>query len=284
MADLRHLQRQLDSAGALSDIVAAMRNMAAAYVRRAEAVAMALSVALGRGAGALAELPEDAPGLAVVFASDQGLCGTYNERIVEAALEHGRSAPGRVEFIVVGHRGRDLLSMRGTEPVLALGAPGSLEAIRSRITDVAAEIYRAYGESGAQRLFFVYNEYEGMGRYRETVRRVLPPPGDDLAGAESPFSYEPILTAPPRDVLARLAEEYFFIELCRALLESHASENGARLTSMTSASTNVDNRVADLTKQYQTARQDEITAELLEVVSGAEALTVEGDATRRNSP
>ncbi|MDP6107267.1 MAG: FoF1 ATP synthase subunit gamma, partial [Candidatus Brocadiia bacterium] len=79
-------------------------------------------------------------------------------------------------------------------------------------------------------------------------------------------------TASPDELLGNLAEEYFFIQLYRALLEDHASENGARLLAMTAASSNIDDSLAELTKDYQSARQDAITGELLDVVGGAEAL------------
>jgi len=105
------------------------------------------------------------------------------------------------------------------------------------------------------------------------VRPVLPPRPEQLAEAQrEQFRAAPILTAPAGELLGALIEEYFFIQLYRALLESHASENGARLVAMTSASSNIDDALASLTKQFQSLRQDAITAEMLDVVSGAEAL------------
>jgi F-type H+-transporting ATPase subunit gamma len=122
-------------------------------------------------------------------------------------------------------------------------------------------------------MVFVYNAYENMGRFREQTQTVLPPSLDRLGpGRKDAFRYEPILTAPPAELLGDLIEEYFFIQLHRALFESHCSENGARLLAMTAASGNIEDRAEALTKEFQSARQDLITAELLDVVAGSEAL------------
>ncbi|MFC1453516.1 F0F1 ATP synthase subunit gamma, partial [Verrucomicrobiota bacterium] len=135
-----------------------------------------------------------------------------------------------------------------------------------------AEVFDAYLSSGGTEMLFIFNVYGGMGRSNEQVRTVLPPSIEDMGEDRPGFSYGPILTASPGELLGHLVEEYFFIELYRALLESHSSENGARLLAMTSAGSNIKERSADLTQEFQSARQDAITAELLDVVGGAEAL------------
>ena len=261
MAELRELQRKLDSIKALREIVNAMRNIAAIYVRRAESAVKAirpytevvettLGVVLDRcgieGTEAEAETAGDC--MTLVFASDQGLCGTYNDRVVRAALEFKDGSRGSVEFIAIGRRGGSLLALRGADPILTVSAPTSLEGIRSQVPELSADVFEAFLDRGAHEMVFIYNAYAGMGRSEETVRPVLPPRRDQLA------------------------EEYFFIQLYRALLEDHASENGARLLAMTAASSNIDDSLAELTKDYQSARQDAITGELLDVVGGAEAL------------
>ena len=293
MAELRELQRKLDSMKALKEIVNAMRNMAAVYVRRAEAslramrpyadvVETALVAALEQADIQRMEPPPGAPAIAVVFASDQGLCGTYNDRVVRAALEFRDQASERVELVAIGHRGRNLLTLRGAEPVLAADAPTSLEGIRTRVPELAAQVFETYTQRGAGRMFFIYNAYQSMGHFQEAVRRVLPVGLDELhPGEQRALRYEPILTMPPRELLSHLIEEYFFVELYRGLLESHASENGARLASMTAASSNIDRRLAVLKREFQMERQDAITAELLDVVGGAEALRTEGKKQRR---
>jgi F-type H+-transporting ATPase subunit gamma len=208
-----------------------------------------------------------------VFTSDQGLAGAYNSRIVQRAVRHARSGAGEVDVFVVGRRGHDLLRMRGVEAVAAESAPTSLEGIHNRVGQLASRIYGLYAERNCRHMDFLFNRYEGRGSFEETVLAVLPPDRQRLhAAAPHQRACEPILTDTPMNMLGRLAEEYFFVELYRALLESHASENGARLASMTAAASNIEDRVDHLTQDYRSARQQQITAELLDVVGGAEAL------------
>lgn len=286
MAELRELERKLESLAALREVVKAMRNLAAVYVRRAEAaleairpysrtVETALATVLDRVGGA--RTAPETPGkcLAVVFAGDQGLCGTYNDRVVREAVRFAAQAGPRVSFAAVGRRARDLLALRGITPVLSAPGPASLEGIRSDVPELAADLFETYVASGAAEMVFVYNEYEGLGRFREQSRPVLPPRREQVAtDGTARFSYEPLLGSDPARLLGKLAEEYFFIELYRALLESHSSENGARLLAMTAASGNIDERLAEVTREFQSVRQNSITAELLDVVAGAEALAV----------
>ena len=282
MPELRELQRKLESITALREIVHAMRNLAAVYVRRAETsldatrpygsvVATALSVVMDRMHLQTAAA-DPGPPVALVLASDQGLCGTYNERVVRRTLQFREEYP-ETTFMAIGQRGCDALGQHGIEPALAVRAPTSLEGITAQILDLADQVFTAFSATGRDRLFLIYNVYESMGRFSDTVRQVLPPDRQSLESDDSPeFGYDPILTALPELLLDRLMEEHFFISLFCALLESHASENGARLLSMTAASTNIDKRIAELTKEYQGARQEVVTSELLDVVGGAEAL------------
>jgi len=289
MPELRELQRRLESIQGLEEVVNAMRNLAAVYVRRAEAtlrairpyaevVNTALSLVLDRVDLTRIEPAEDAPSLAVLFASDQGLAGPFNERIVSAAVEFRDRHNGPLDFAVVGLRGGSLLQLHAVSPILVERAPTSLEGIKARVPELAARIFDTYHERGAQRVFFIFNAYESMGHFSQSVWRVVPPSRAELGeAAEQQFTYEPILTAPPAELFGHMVEEYFFIALYRALLESHASENGARLTSMTAAASNVEKRLEEIRRDFQSVRQESITSELLDVVSGAEALRDDGD-------
>jgi len=334
MADLRQLERQLDSINALKEIVQAMRNLSAIYLRRAELtieairpyaeiVETGLVVTLERVAApeswggrsclprsgpdqrqtgmsapphagtpappdggmpatphagvsappqSAIRNPDQGPALLLLFASDQGLCGNYNDRIVAAGVAFAEET-GQVEFATIGHRGKDLLAMRGRETLLDLDCPTTLESIKARVRGLAARVYERYVNRGFQRLFFAYNMYESVGRFNEHVRQILPPGRETLLSHQHPsFRSEPLLTVPPAEALGHLLEEYFFIQLYRALLESHVSENGARLASMTIASTNIEEKFTLIAQHYHQARQGQITSDLLDVVSGAEAL------------
>ena len=286
MPSLREVQQKLESARGLGNIVGSMRTLAAIYVRRAEAaleasrpyaevVETALLEALERLASSGTEGKEPGEtGLLVVFASDQGLAGAYNDRVVDAAENFKRSRGDLdLTFVAIGQRGTDLLALRGDPPIDTLGAPVSLEGVKAVVREAAARIYEIYIGKGLRSLFFAYNVYESVGRFSPIIRQILPPQPQALRQRpHRAFRTEPILTAPAGTLLEHFAEQFFFIELYGALLESQASENGARLAAMSQASSNIEDQIADLTQLYRSARQEQITSELLDVVSGAEAL------------
>ena len=283
MPELRELQRKLDSVNALGDVVRAMRNLAAIYVRRAESaleavrpyseiVETCLDVLLAE-----AEIPDspaspESHALALVFAGNQGLCGSYNEHAVASAAAFKKERSGRTDFITIGRRGDELLRTDGVEPLMTAPAPTSLEGIKAQVPELSADVYRQYAECGAACMLFIYNGYMGMGRFEKRVRQIIPPRRAQLAAQKRRFRCKPLLTDKPDALLGAFVEEYFFIELYRALFESHSSESGARLLAMTAAAGNIDEHSSELTQAFQSARQDFITAELLDVVGGAEAL------------
>ena len=283
MAGLRELERKLDSLDGLRDVVTAMRNLSAVFVRRAEDAVNGIRPYSGvvdqalRASLKLIDRPKlgaenSRSRLMVVFGSDQGLCGSFNEKVVDFYAE--RAADGAVSTVAIGRRTNQALILRGVDPALGVRAPTSLEGIKVQVPELAADVFQAYADHGSGTLDFVFNAYCGMGRYEPTLKTVLPlatlSKPDEVEGDTS-FE-EPILTAPPAELLSALIEEYFYVEFYRALLESHASENGARLLSMTAAAGNIDDRYEQLRREFQTVRQDTITAELLDVVGGAEAL------------
>jgi len=284
MPELRELQQKLDSSEALKDIVEAMRNLAAIYVRRAEATLDAIRPYSQVTDTALAAILErmdptqnkdtgNGPQVVVGFTSDQGLCGMYNERVSQAVKAHVESQDRACRLIIIGQRGSSRLQRDGFEVDLTLPSPSSLEAIRAQMPEMAIAISEIYAEAQARSMIFIYNTYEGAGKYDDVSRVILPPRPEqlDMRGSYS-FRSEPILTAPPEELLPPLIEEYIFVELYRAMLESNASENGARLLAMSAAATNIEDRIGTLKNQYQSVRQDVITSELLDVVGGAEAL------------
>jgi F-type H+-transporting ATPase subunit gamma len=261
-----------------------MRNLAAVYVRRAESTLQAtrpyakiVETALDQALTHLTETaaPQQAheSAVAIVFASDQGLCGTFNEKVVDKLWEFRRTQTP-FPVMVVGLRGRALLRQRGVEPDFAVPAPTSLEGITAQVRDISRQLFDFISDRSATGLYFVFNRYVSMGSFEETVIQVLPPDRSRLSPEDmnAEFPYDPLLTMLPEELLEALVDEYFFIQLFQALLESHASENGARLAAMTAASTNIEKRSGEIRKHYRTARQEAVTSELLDVVGGAEAM------------
>ena len=285
MPSLREVQVKLENADALSEIVDGMRTLAAIYLRRAEATLRAIRPYAENVEAALLEVLDrmfvagetaehGAGALVVVFSSDQGLCGPYNDRVVEAATAYEQEHPGlAITFATLGGRGHDLLALRGRTTALTLDAPVNIEGVAAAVSQATERIYDVYVERNIARLLFAFNRYDSVGRFHSLVQQILPPDRSKLHTHGRPtFTTEPLMTAPPHTLLEPLAEEFFFIELYRAMLEGLASENGARLQAMTLASSNIDDTVRLLTQAYRSARQEQITSELLDVVGGAEAL------------
>jgi F-type H+-transporting ATPase subunit gamma len=225
---------------------------------------------------------------------DRGLAGAFNSQIVRAgvrvAAEHeseGRS----LAWYASGRRGTSSLVFRGHE------VAGSYTGFTDRPSygdarDIASDLMTAYVDGKVDRVEIVYNHYISPLTQKVTRETLLPLQqatildseseglGSRAAGDESEderghtghhalVEYEP----DPEDILQRLVPAYVEISLFRALLESTASEHGARMTAMRNASTNAGDIIKDLTLQMNRERQAEITQEILEVVSGAEGLT-----------
>jgi len=285
MPSLREVELKLENADALSEIVDGMRTLAAIYVRRAEATLRAIRPYADNVEAALLEVLDrmflagqavehGAGALIVIFSSDQGLCGPYNDRVVDAAVEYEGRHPGlNVTLATLGRRGRDLLALRGRETALTLEAPVNVEGVAAAVLETTERLYDIYIEQDIAKLLFAFNRYDSVGRFHPLIQQILPPDRGELHTHAHPrFATEPLMTTDPYTLLGPLAEEFFFIELYRAMLESLASENGARLQAMTFASRNIDDTVRELTQAYRHARQEQITSELLDVVGGAEAL------------
>jgi len=281
MAKGQEIQRQLQTIEGLRDIIHSMRSLAATYLGQAERRLRGVRVyadTVGRAIedclfGREVRLPEsETTGTAIlVFFSEQGLCGRFNEVIAEAAAERARSV-NEPRLIVVGKRGPGLMQ-RLELPVLAelsgTTSPNNLEAI---IHGVARLILDLKARDAFAQLYLLYGKYLSPGRMEPTFERVLPLDLQQWRAGESGGTSPPRLALPRIGLLWELVNEYAFVSLYRALIESLASENGMRLQSMEAAKSNVDETLTDLELQVRIQRQNEITEELLDVVSGAEAL------------
>jgi F-type H+-transporting ATPase subunit gamma len=210
--------------------------------------------------------------LYVVVTADKGLCGAFNSNIARRAVELLRGdAEGNATVLTVGRKARDFFRRR---PWPLRGERiGFLD--RLAFTDVralAGELMRAYLADEVDEVWLVFNEFRSVSVQRVAVERLLPiePPRAE-PGAEGPavdYIYEP----DPPSILAALLPRHVEVQVYRALLESAAGEQGARMTAMEAASKNAQEMIGLLTIQYNKARQERITKELLDIVGGAEAL------------
>lgn len=281
MEDLSRIEARLESLRELGELVRALRSMAAARAREAQgafdgtrayratverAVAEVSALVPGRSAAG-GTGKEDAEGAAaaaaahlLVVTSENGFVGGFNNRLIDAALE--AREPGG-PLIVVGRRGQTVLAERGVAPDLAV----SMTASVSGVTALARRLTARLGSVG--RASLVFARYRPGAAFAVETRPVLPlpapPPEDRPASA-------PLHHLPPADLLDALAGEYLFAEIADALMESLAAENGARLRTMDAASRNIEDRLETLHRQERAARQEQTTADMIDVVTGAEAV------------
>jgi F-type H+-transporting ATPase subunit gamma len=295
LATLQDIKRRIRSVGNTRKVTKALELVASARLRRAEEriVQMRdyadrmqeLTAGTARAASSLRGLTllqqrEPRRVAIVALTGDRGLAGAFNGQILRRAfaLERTLRAEGReVRWLVVGRKGRSTLRFRRYEVDQAWTgftdrpAYADAQAVAHRLAEL-------YGEDEIDRAVLVYNQYVSPLVQRVTEQQVLPISEEVLARDEEEehrqallgdFIYEP----EPEQILERLLPVYLETEVYRALLESAASEHGARMTAMRNASKNAVELIDSLTLDLNRARQAEITQEILEVVAGADALT-----------
>ena len=205
-----------------------------------------------------------------VVAADKGLCGSFNTNIIKKAnafLEREREKD--ITLFLVGKRCIDFYSKRGyTIQKEITGISTKLSF--SHAEEIAREIIASYTEESFDSIYFVYNEFLSVLRQRVVEERCLPIPEHVLKPGSIRYEY---LYEPSEDeILRSLLPEYVETQVWRILLESVASEHGARMSAMDNASKNADEMIQNLTILLNKIRQASITREIVEVVSGVEAL------------
>ena len=244
-----------------------------------------LIAGVGRASSSVRGLPllqqrDEVKNVAIVpLTGDRGLAGPFNAQIIRRAFALERQLRGEganVRFVAVGKKGRSTLAFRGYEVAGEFvgftdrPAYGDAQAIAHRVAEL-------FTEGEVDRVILLYNAYVSPLVQRVTEQDVLPISADILETDEQErrddamrgdFIFEP----EPEEILERLLPVYVETQIYRALLESAASEQGARMTAMRNASKNAGELIDLLTLQMNRARQAEITQEILEVVAGADAL------------
>ncbi|MCB2046927.1 MAG: F0F1 ATP synthase subunit gamma [Novosphingobium sp.] len=277
---LSEIEERIDSVGQLSSVVGAIRGIAAARLREgqdrldgvrayAEAVAVAIGEALALLPQARAPAVDDSPegsGLIIALCSEQGFVGAYNSRVLDAAGALANAAG--TKLFVIGDHGLAVTNERGLD--VAWSAPMAVHAdetteLANRLADL---LYDEVGR-GARSATIVHAAPATAGEPPIVERSLIPFDFDRFPAAR--LAEPPLLTLPPEDLLAQLAEEYVFAELCEACVIAFAAENEARMRAMISAHENVASRLDDLKASARRRRQEEITSEVVELAAGVEA-------------
>jgi F-type H+-transporting ATPase subunit gamma len=292
MASLKDLRNRIASVKATRKITKAMQMVAAAKLRRAQEAAVAarpyserMAVVLANLASAvagkdgapalLAGTGKDQVHLLVIATAERGLCGGFNSSIVRLAREHAEKllAQGKtVKIMTVGKKGNDALKRNyGKYIVDAVDFRGLKSLAFFNATPVGAKIIALFnaGEFDVCTLFFA--EFKSVISQKPTALQLIPAA---VAGGTPPDLGGAIYDAEPDEgeILADLLPRNISIQVFRALLENAASEQGARMSAMDNATRNAGDMINKLSIKYNRQRQAQITKELIEIISGAEAL------------
>jgi F-type H+-transporting ATPase subunit gamma len=218
--------------------------------------------------------------LLVLVTADKGLCGAFNTNLTKTAQAFIKDHPDKkVELLPIGRKGRDFFRNRHATLVgefLGLTGKGRVEF--SEALDVARYIIKLYGDdTGIDKVFLVYNEFKSVLSQRVVLEQLLPvsrakQDEPDAKSQQAVSLVDYIYEQPPAEMFGRLLPRLIETQIFRALLESVASEHGARMTAMDSASKNASELIDTLTLNMNRIRQAAITNEIIEVVSGAAAL------------
>jgi F-type H+-transporting ATPase subunit gamma len=222
--------------------------------------------------------------LLVLITADKGLAGAFNANLIKAAQAFIREHDGKtVELMAVGRKGRDFFRRRDIQIVQEyIGLTGKGRVSYEEAAGMASDITRRFIEDeGIDKVFLIYNEFRSVLQQRVVVEQLLPVSrveegeGDATATDGNPAQaqnfVEYIYEQPPAEIFSRLLPRLIETQVFRALLESIASEQGARMTAMDAASKNAGDLIGSLTLNMNRIRQAAITKEIIEVVSGAAA-------------
>ena len=283
MASLKVIRKRIASVRNTQQVTKAMKMVAAAKLRRAQeraeharAYSTKLESILG-GLGSvstadthpLLKQGDDAPAHAILISADRGLCGGYNSNISRLAERFLASEAGAGAAVTAcGRRGRDYLVGRGAKVVEEhVNLAGEMGIDLARL--IAADVSKRFTSGEAGKVFLIYTRFRSAISHEPTVQQLLPvATGDGAADAGLDYVYEPDAASILTSLLPRYVETLIF----HAMLEATASEHGARMTAMDSASRNASDMIDRLTLMMNRARQATITTELMEIVGGAEAL------------
>jgi F-type H+-transporting ATPase subunit gamma len=285
MASLRDIRKRIASVKNTQKITNAMKMVSAAKLRRAEeaikaarpfaekmrAVLMSLASRANPSAHPMLEVRPVQKALLILITADRGLCGAFNtnlNRRAEAFVKEMKAKGVQVDLINVGRKGNDYFRRRQVqiaERFINVMNQVSFE-LAGQVIDAAAERFNL-GEY--QEVYLLYNSFRTAVTQIVTFRRLLPiKPEQDDAPRDREYLYEPS----EEELLEGILPRYIQVQVYTGLLDSVASEHGARMTAMEAATTNAEDMIYKLTLKHNRLRQESITTELMEIVGGAEAL------------
>jgi len=284
MPNIRDLRKRIRTVENIKRITSAMEKIAAARLFRAKGTltnSRPYSAALSQMANDLVSsrpeathplLEQNAEGyvLAILVTSDRGLCGGYNTRAIQTAVEFaGRVGREKVKFIVFGKKGTDFLAKRGYEIVMSYtGLPAQLTV--GSTEEVSSKVIELYAAKVLSEVHLIMTEFASISRHIPRVKKILPAARAPEAGRNyMNYSYEPA----PGAIIAEILPRLIRAQIWSGIVESAVSEHAARMFMMQRATKNTDDVIALLTLVMNKARQTAITRELTDIVGAAETIT-----------
>src|SRR3989475_4798695 len=288
MANLLDIRRRIKSVKNTQQITKAMKMVSAAKLKRAQNRVVSARPFANKMNEVLSQLaaqtPEDfhhplldARGderyLVVLVTADKGLCGAFNTNLLKAAQAFLKeNAEKKVELLTVGRKGRDFFRRRGEIVGEYVGLTGKGRVEFEEALDVAHDIIKRFtNDEEIDKVFLIFAEFKSVLSQRIVVEQLLPI-SRATEEAQPAEAKDYIFEQPPAEIFSYLLPRLVETQIFRALLESIASEQGARMTAMDSASKNAGELISSLTLNMNRVRQAAITREIIEIVSGASAL------------
>jgi F-type H+-transporting ATPase subunit gamma len=295
MASLKALKNRISSVKSTQKITKAMKMVAAAKLRRAQAAAEAarpyserMAAVMASLAGKVARGPQSPKLLAgtgneqthllIVATSDRGLAGAFNTNIVRAARKKAEELIGEgktVYFYLVGRKGRAVLSRLYPRQIAHQYDTSAIKQVSfADAQAIAADVVDRYTTDGIDVVHLFYARFRSALVQEPIAQQIIPVPAPEAPADASAGGVPPAVEYEPdeEEILAELLPRAIAVQIFRAMLENAASEQGSRMTAMDNATRNAGDMINRLTIQYNRTRQAAITKELIETTSGAEAL------------
>lgn len=292
MASLKDIRARIDSTRNTQQITKAMKLVSAAKLRKAQMqiqnmrpyaqnllkVIANIAVTERVSHPLLSQGEEIKKVLLVVVSSDRGLCGGFNAQVIrftDQYLKQNKAQYEQVDTIFIGRRALDFFARRGVQPIEAI-LKLDKDISYQLASGVAEKLMKKYLDGEYQEIRLIYNEFKSAISQKVVCETLLPVDlsKQSLSGSESTsaFSTDMIFEPSPEVMIDELLVKHFSMQVYRCMAESVASEHGARMSAMENATNNAKEVLAKLTLTYNKLRQEKITTELIEIVSGAEAL------------
>lgn len=291
MAGLKEIRTRIVSVKTTRQVTSAMKMVSAARLKKAQdailkirpyagklhEILISLSASLENETNSVyTQTREPEKVLIVLISSNRGLCGGFNLNIAKKAVEHVKTnynmqnRLGDVDFLCIGKQGERQVKLREMKVVESKSE--LFEHLDfEHVNELAAAIMKTFTDKDYDRIDLVYSQFQNAAVQVNTAEQFLPVKMEEKKGTSEFTDY---IFEPSKDFIVReLIPRSLKIQFYKALLDSHAAEHGARMTAMHQATDNATELIKDLTLQYNKERQESITNEILEIVSGAEALS-----------